>query len=121
MPYILFTEQEKESANSTSIVDYLISHGESVERVGREYVWESPSGKVSINGSEWYSQYELVGGGAVKFAQKFFGLSYPEAIRSLLGEQAGEAVIGEKKPTIIKPKKPFQLPEKHTDMRRVYG
>ncbi len=121
MPYIMFTEQEKESANSTSIVDYLISHGESVERVGREYVWEAPSGKVSINGSEWYSQYELVGGGAVNFAQKFFGLSYPEAIRSLLGEQAGEAVIGEKKPAIVKPKKPFQLPEKHTDMRRVYG
>ena len=84
MPYIMFTEQEKESANSTSIVDYLISHGESVERVGREYVWEAPSGKVSINGSEWYSQYELLGGGAVNFAQKFFGLSYPEAIRSLL-------------------------------------
>ena len=121
MPYILFTEQEKASANSTSIVDYLISHGESVERVGREYVWEAPSGKVSINGSEWYSQYELVGGGAVKFAQKFFGLSYPEAIRSLLGEQADEAVIGEKKPAILKPKKPFQLPEKHTDMHRVYG
>ena len=121
MPYIMFTEQEKESANSTSIVDYLISHGESVERVGREYVWEAPSGKVSINGSEWYSQYELVGGGAVNFAQKFFGLSYPEAIRSLLGEQAGEAVIGEKKPAIVIPKKPFQLPEKHTDMRRVYG
>lgn len=48
-------------------------------------------------------------------------LSYPEAIRSLLGNNAGEAVIGEKKQTIIKPKKPFQLPEKHTDMRRVYG
>ena len=121
MPYIMFTEQEKESANSTSIVDYLISHGESVERVGREYVWEAPSGKVSINGSEWYSQYELVGGGTVKFVQKFFGLSYPEAIRSLLGEQAGETVIGEKKPAIVIPKKPFQLPEKHTDMRRVYG
>ena len=116
MPYILFTEQEKASANSTSIVDYLISHGESVERVGREYVWEAPSGKVSINGSEWYSQYELVGGGAVNFVQKFFGLSYPDAIRSLLGNNAGEAVIGERKEPNIRPKKPFELPEKHTDM-----
>ena len=121
MPYIKFTEQEKASANSASIVDYLTTHGESVERVGREFVWEAPSGKVSINGSEWYSQYELVGGGAVNFVQKFFGLSYPDAIRSLLGNNAGEAVIGEKKPAIVKPKKPFQLPEKHTDMRRVYG
>ena len=121
MPYIKFTEQEKASANSASIVDYLTTHGESVERVGREFVWEAPSGKVSINGSEWYSQYELVGGGAVNFVQKFFGLSYPEAIRSLLGNNAGEAVIGERKEPNIRPKKPFELPEKHTDMRRVYG
>ena len=121
MPYIKFTEQEEASAYSAGIVDYLTTHGESVERVGREFVWEAPSGKVSINGSEWYSQYELVGGGAVNFVQKFFGLSYPDAIRSLLGNNAGEAVIGERKEPMIRPKKPFELPEKHTDMRRVYG
>lgn len=121
MPYINFTEQEKASANASSIVDYLTAHGESVERVGREYVWEAPSGKVSINGSEWFSQYELVGGGAVNFVQKFFGLSYPDAVRSLLGSNTGEEVIGERMPPRIKPKKPFELPEKHTNMRRVYG
>ena len=121
MPFIKFTEQEKESANSSSIVDYLRSHGESVERVGREYVWEAPSGKVSINGSQWFSQYELIGGGAINFVQKFFGLSYPDAVRSLLGNNAGGEVIGERKSPRIKPKKPFELPEKHTDMRRVYG
>ena len=121
MPYINFTEHEKESANASSIVDYLTSHGEKVERAGREYVWEAPSGKVSISGSQWFSQYELVGGGAINFVQKFFGLSYPDAVRSLLGNNAGEEVIGERRPPIIKPKKPFELPEKHTDMRRVYG
>ena len=121
MPYINFTEQEKASANASSIVDYLTAHGESVERVGREYVWEAPSGKVSINGSEWFSQYELIGGGAINFVQKFFGLSYPDAVRSLLGNNVGEEAIGERKPPRIKPKKPFELPEKHTDMRRVYG
>ena len=121
MPYINFTEQEKESANASSIVDYLTSHGEKVERAGREYVWEAPSGKVSISGSQWFSQYELVGGGAINFVQKFFGLSYPDAVRSLLGSNAGEEVIGERKPPSIKLKKPFELPEKHTDMRRVYG
>ena len=121
MPYIKFTEQEKESANEVSLVDYLISHGESVKRSGREYVWEAPSGKVSIHGSEWYSQYELVGGGAIGFVQKYFGLSYPDAVRSLLGNNAGEEVIGERKPPSIKPKKPFELPEKHSDMHRVYG
>ncbi len=121
MPYIKFTEEEKESANASSIVDYLTSHGESVKRTGREYVWEAPSGKVSINGSQWYSQYELVGGGTINFVQKFFGLSYPDAVRSLLGSGAGVTLIGEKKEPQIKEKKPFELPEKHTDIRRVYG
>lgn len=121
MPYIKFTEQEKELANATSIADYLTSHGESVKRVGREFVWEAPSGKVSISGNQWYSQYELIGGGAVNFVQKFFGLSYPEAIRSLLGERVEAEVVGERMPKEIEPKKPFILPKKHTDMRRVYG
>ena len=121
MPYIKFTEQEKESANAVSLVDYLTAHGESVKRAGREYVWEAPSGKVSIHGSEWYSQYELVGGGAIGFVQKYFGLSYPDAVRSLLGSRIDADVIGEKKPKKAEVKKPFELPGKHSDMRRVYG
>lgn len=120
MPYIKFTEEEKESANAASIVDYLTSHGESVKRAGREYVWEAPSGKVCIHGSEWYSQYEQIGGGAVNFVQKFFGLSYPDAVRSLIGSGVGMTLIGETKEPQIKERKPFVLPEKHTDMRRVY-
>ena len=90
MPYILFSEQEKQSANASDIRSFLASLGQEVKRSGREYTWESPSGKVSINGSEWYSQYERVGGGAVSFVQKFFGASYPDAVRSLLGSHAGQ-------------------------------
>ena len=121
MPYIHFTDQEKESANSASIVDYLNAHGELVKRVGREYVWDSPAGKVSINGSEWYSQYEQVGGGAINFVRKFFGLTYPEAVQSLLGSNVESAIIREAREPKHEEKQPFALPERHTDMRRVYG
>ena len=121
MPFVKFTEEEKESANASSIVDYLISHGESVKRAGREYVWDSPAGKVSIHGSEWYSQYEQVGGGAINFVRKFFGLSYPEAVQSLLGSNVGTAIIRDPRDQKREGKQPFALPERHTDMRRVYG
>ena len=121
MPYINFTEQEKESANSASIVDYLNAHGETVKRAGREYVWDSPTGKVSIHGSEWYSQYEQKGGGAINFVRKFFGLSYPEAVQSLLGNNIGTAIVREPREQNREEKHPFALPERHTDMRRVYG
>ena len=52
MSYIYFTEQEKATANDADIAAYLLSRGEAVKRVGREKVWESPSGKVSINGKQ---------------------------------------------------------------------
>ncbi len=120
MPFIKFTEEEKMFANSKSIADYLISHGETVKRCGREFVWNSPSGRVTISGSEWYSQYEQVGGGAVNFVQKFFGLSYPDAIRSLLGSNAGTVIVREKKEDKAE-KKEFERPPKNTDMRRVFG
>lgn len=121
MPFIKFTEEEKERANATSIADYLTAHGESVKRAGREYMWDAPSGKVSINGGEWYSQYEQVGGGAVNFVRKFYGLSYPEAVRSLLGSNAGtELSRADNKPR-EEARPPFTLPPKNTDMRRVYG
>ncbi|MBQ3014042.1 MAG: DUF3991 and TOPRIM domain-containing protein [Clostridia bacterium] len=122
MPYIHFSEQEKQMANEADIVSYLHSIGESTERHGCEYWWESPSGKVSIKGSDWYSQYERVGGGAVGFLQKFYGMKYPDAVRTLLGQDAGKEIVRtsrqEKKE---KEKKPFAVPPKHTDMRRVYA
>ena len=65
MSFIYFSEQEKQAANESDIVSFLQRQGQEVKRCGREYMWDSPSGKVSINGSEWYSQYERVGGGAV--------------------------------------------------------
>ena len=122
MPYIHFSEQEKQMANEADIVSYLHSIGESTERHGREHWWESPSGKVSIKGSDWYSQYERVGGGAVGFLQKFYGMKYPDAVRTLLGQEAGKELIHTPRhQTKEKDKKPFVIPKKHTDMRRVYA
>lgn len=121
MSYIYFSEQEKETANATDIAAYLTAHGETVKRVGREKVWDSPSGKVSLNGSVWYSQYEQVGGGAINFVRRYFGKSFPEAVRDLLGQSVGS----ETKPVVYEcreeEKMPFAAPQKHTDMRRVYG
>ena len=121
MPYIHFSDAEKEAANSTEIVSFLKRKGMDVKRVGNEYAWNSPTGKVSIKGSQWYSQYELVGGGAVSFVQKFFGCSYPEAVRELLGDGVGTEIIPQKKNTEKEQQIILEIPEKHSDMRRVYA
>lgn len=62
MAFVAFTEEEKTAANEADIVNYLQVRGESVTRDGQEYAWQAPTGKVSIKGNKWYSQYELTGG-----------------------------------------------------------
>lgn len=76
MPYIHFSEQEKELAKQADIVRFLQTRGEQVKRTGKEFAWDSPAGKVTIRENQWYSQYEQTGGGAVKFLRKFFGMTY---------------------------------------------
>lgn len=131
MPYIHFTEQEKQQANQTDITAYLTAHGETVKKCGSESSWESPNGKVSIRGSSWYSQYERVGGGAVGFLQKFYGLSYPEAVRALLGQRAETGMTQRPEPapaasgSVAPPKDeksfPMVLPPRHSNMRRLFA
>lgn len=121
MPYIKYTEQDKQSAYAASIVDYLISQGEKVKKVGREHVWEAPSGKVSINGSEWYSQYERVGGNAVGFLQHFFGLSYPQAVGALIGKDNAVPMTTERKEQKTCAKKEFVLPQANENNRRAFA
>lgn len=126
MSFIYFSEQEKQAANEADIVSFLQRQGQEVKRCGREYMWDSPSGKVSINGSEWYSQYERVGGGAVSFVQKYFDASYPNAIKALIGDASGQEINNK---TYSYSRKEHEkaipaevkLPEASPDMHRLYG
>ena len=121
MPYIHFSEQDKQTANNADIASYLQTRGEAVKRSGREYVWESPSGKVSVSGNQWYSQYEQTGGNSISFVRKFFGKTYPEAVRELLGkaEPTPQPVETEREQ---RQKEPIELipPPKNGDLRRLY-
>ena len=47
MPYIPFTEEEKMTANSVDLSDFLRVRGEKLERAGREYklIYSDGSGK----------------------------------------------------------------------------
>ena len=63
----------------------------------------------------------LSGGGAVKFLRKFFGMTYPEAVRSLLGESAGQEILSAAKEKPKPEPKNFSPPPPHSDMRRLYA
>lgn len=117
--YIHFTEEQKQRANSVDLVDFLERQGEKLLRSGREKRLASDR-SITIRGNRWYDHETGEGGLAIDFLQNYYGLSFPDAVTRLLDEQ-GEIIY---KTTDIKEeeeRKPFVLPKKHSDMRRVYA
>lgn len=127
MPYIPYTDEEKQLANSVDLEQFLHMRGEKLERAGREYklIYYDGSGKhdsITINGSTWFDHKNQVGGGAIKFMRHFYGMDFQTAMNELLGRSVSsicrsppKAEVKEEKP------KEFKLPEKNSDMHRVYA
>lgn len=117
--YIHFTTEQKEAARQTDLVALLESQGERLKRSGKEYVWRNGSERVTVRGNLWFHQYERIGGDAVDFVRHFYNMDFPQAVNYLLGKSAGTLQRAE--PVKREPPKPFALPSKNDNMRRVYA
>ena len=132
MPYIHFSDQEKEQARRADIVDFLQSQGEKVVRTGKEWIWESPTGRVSIRGNLFYHQYERQGGNIIDFCNRFYGMDYQQAMEAILGHdpvryQPDMSNLKIKKidrspdAETAGEKKELSIPNANPNMRRVYA
>jgi len=119
VPYIHFTDEQKERANSVDLPDFLEWQGEKLEKSGGEWRWTSDRG-ITVRSNEWYNHYEDRGGGSVSFVREHYNLSYPEAVTMLLNGEQGEVVTNDRQKS-RKEKKPFELPERSDTMRRVFA
>ena len=117
--YIHSTEEQKQQARQTDLVALLQSQGEHLKHSGKEYVWRDGSDKVTVRGNLWFHQYERVGGDAVDFARCFYNMDFPQAVNFLLGNNGGTPQRAE--PIRREPPKPFALPPKNENMRRVFA
>lgn len=113
--YKPFTAGQREQARQTDLVALLRSHGETLKRSGSEYVWREGAQKVTLRGNLWFHQYERVGGDAVDFARKFYGLDYPQAVEYLLGNGSTLTSVEKETPPL------FQLPPRNDNLRRVFA
>lgn len=116
--YIHYTQEQKDKARSTDLVNLLERQGERLKRSGNEYQWRDGSNKVTIRGNLWYHQYEEVGGDAIDFVRKFYNKDYPEAMEYLLNGYGGTLTAA---PPIQQKEKAFIMPERNENMRRVYA
>jgi len=91
MPYIHFTDEQKQRASSVDLVEFLRLQGEKLIRSGPEYRLASDH-SITVRGSEWYDHAAELSVGPVSFVQHFYGLSYPEAVTRLLNGEQGVVV-----------------------------
>lgn len=94
--YIRFTEEEKRKACEADLVPLLLRNGIELKRVGSEYMWMNDDQPISIQDNLWFNHYEQTGGNTIDFVKKFFGMNYVEAIKFILGEDAGEQIIAKR-------------------------
>lgn len=117
--YIHFTEEQKQRAAAVDLEEFLRFRGEKLIPSGREKRLAKDH-SVTVRGNEWYDHAEERGGHAVSFVQRFYNLSYPEAVTMLLGGEVG-TIYPSAAERVEEPPKPFALPPIHSDMRRVYA
>ena len=127
MPYIPFTDEEKQLANSVNLAEYLRVRGEKLERAGREYklIYSDGSGKhdsITIRGSTWFDHKNQTGGGAIKFMQYHYGMDFPTAVQELLGQRVTSlSSVPLKSTNQSEKQKDFRLPEANDNMHRVFA
>ena len=127
MPYIPFTDEQKQLANSVDLAEYLRVRGEKLERVGREHklIYYDSSGKhdsITIRGSKWFDHKNQTGGGAIKFMQEFYGMDFQTAVQELLGRSISPLSNSPPKADKQEQKtRDFKLPEANSNMHRVYA
>lgn len=119
--YIHFTEVQKQAARETDLVAFLQRRGEELKRSGSEYEWRDGAQKVTIRGNVWFHQYERVGGDAIDFVRRFYGMDYPQAVELLLDGCSGFERPTQHAAIQPKPTKEFLLPKRNNTMHRVYA
>ncbi|WP_303796679.1 DUF3991 and toprim domain-containing protein [Ruminococcus flavefaciens] len=127
MPYIQFTEEQKQVANNVELAEFLRMRGETLERAGREYklIYTDSGGKhdsITMSGNRWFDHKAQTGGGAIKFMQYFYGMNFVDAVQSLLGYSVEPQLHSPPhKAETAEKKQEFKLPEVNSDMHRVYA
>ena len=89
--FIYFTEAQKERAASVDLESFLRQRGEKLLPSGRDKRLARDH-SVTVRGCEWFDHASRQGGRAISFVQRFYDLSYPEAVSLLLDGQQGETM-----------------------------
>lgn len=117
-----FTDTEMQIARETDLPELLTHLGYQVKRIGRYYTTAEMDSLRIKDRRTWVRYSQNIGGDAITLVQQFCGKSFPEAVEYLLTFNGRARDSPAKAATPVKqtdPPKPFALPPRNTDDRRV--
>ena len=114
MPH--YNDTKIQAANQVDLAAFLYAHGETLKKRGKQLLWEKH--QVWIDGCRWYTHYDSKGGYAVGFVMRYFGLSFQDAVKELLGESNVSSPPIE---VHLREEKILVLPKPNVNMNRVYA
>jgi hypothetical protein len=125
----MYTNEQIERAKNVDIADFMQQRGYEIHKDSRNQVSIKNNGGLVINPNknEWYWHSKNVGGkGVVTLLQNLEGLTFPEAMRNVIGEDYNHTQNIQQYKTFTpqaEPEKPkeFQLPEKNSDHKGMYA
>ncbi len=123
----LYSKEQIEKANNINLEEFLRLKGEKLKQTGSEFKWvyTDASGEhdsISIYKNKWFDHKNDTGGYPVKFLQEFFGLSFREAVKELLHEDAESlTVINKQNNQEQRERQEFKLPPKAENMKALFA
>lgn len=134
-----YSEEQITRASEINLVDYLYHRGERLKKAGSSYRYLYRDGtgdhdSVTVYENRWYDHKNQYGGYPIQFLQRFYNMTFKEAVADLLdGEQPNQQktreTIQAKKPIqagehpafFVSEKRQFQLPEPAPNMKKLFA
>lgn len=115
-----YSEEQVRRAKSTDLVLFLQSQGEKLVKSGKEYRWMAHD-SLTVRGNCWFRHSRGTGGGPIDFVMEFYGLTFPEAMKKLTGEEGEERREAKDalKQGIPAPSPDFRLPRRNRDENKI--
>ena len=119
-----FTDTEMQIVRETDLLELLTHLGYQVKRIGRYHTTAEMDSLRIKDRRTWFRYSQNTGGDTITLVQQFCGKTFPEAVEYLLAfngrarDSPAQVVSSIKQDT---PPKPFALPPRNTDDRRVFA